>query len=193
MLLTEGKLLLWHFIISVVAAVLLLWSAQLTRNFNFTNGHWFPIADIVYCLLVSSWIIPRLGVTPAHFLSEARDMMIMWGLVSRGQWSPGLACHNLYRMTRRGALAINTNDATRGSGSSASGWWWHSSFVTNNPTVSLSDGWLSAHCGMDQTCVMRSVLSWNTIMLMRDLCLLSLNRSLIAQSTYNRGLLPGSE
>ena len=40
----------------------------------------------------------------------------------------------------------------------------------------LSSGWLSAallHCGMDQTCVMwvRSVLSWNTIMLMRDLCL----------------------
>lgn len=40
----------------------------------------------------------------------------------------------------------------------------------------LSSGWLSAallHCEMDQTCVMwvRSVLSWNTIMLMRDLCL----------------------
>ena len=60
-LLTE--LLLRHFIISV-AAVLLLWSGQLTRNFNFTNGHWFPIAGIVYCLYCALCIPPGL-VTPS--------------------------------------------------------------------------------------------------------------------------------
>ena len=89
MLLTEGKLLLWHFIISVVAAVLLLWSAQLTRNFHFTNGHWFPIADTVYCLPVSRWIIPRPDVTSLPVWGWWHWWCVASVTRSRGQWSPG--------------------------------------------------------------------------------------------------------
>ena len=73
-LLTE--LLLWHFIISV-AAVLLLWSGQLTRNFNFTNGHWFPIAGIVYCLCAVHSAFPR-GSWHPHFLSSGDQVTEAW-------------------------------------------------------------------------------------------------------------------
>ena len=110
-MLTEGELLLY--ILLSLSAVLLLWSAQLTRNFNFTNGHWFPISDIVYCLLVSRWIIPRLDVTLTSCLRLILDNV--WP-VPRGHEVSGHQPHPTSRVTIcigwHWAVSI-TNDATR--------------------------------------------------------------------------------
>ena len=203
MLLTEGKLLLWHFIISVVAAVLLLWSAQLTRNFNFTNGHWFPIADCtVYCLLVSRWIIPRLDVTPLPVWGWWHWLM-MWGLCHEVSGHPHLACHNLYRMTLEALWALRMMQLGD-QFPQASGWRWYSSSVTNNPTVRSpryqDEGWLSAPCSIvdcdgSNMCDVSDEcfeLKYNYVD-ERSLAVcvsISLNSSLIAPSSYNRGLWP---
>ena len=110
-MLTEGELLLY--ILLSLSAVLLLWSVQLTRNFNFTNGHWFPIADIVYCpLLVSRWIIPRLDV------SLTSCLRLTWDNVWPVPGGHEVTGHQL-RPTSRVTICIGwlwaesiTNDAT---------------------------------------------------------------------------------
>ena len=166
---------------------------------------WSLISNSWHCLLPPSLQVDN---SPAwcHLTSCLRLVtLVMCGLchevtrpvVTRPQ--PHLACHNLYQMTLLRMMQLGDQFPQ------ASGWRWYSGLVTKQShcTISALSGWRMIispmlHCGLwgSNMCDVSEEcfeLKYNYVDERSLSVSISLNSSLIAPSSYNRGLWPGTE